>query len=707
MSESVRPSLLRMMTAAACKVEAAYTSVYAPPSLSTSRNVQSAYMQMEKSVLTCRRPNELPSDLNNEIIVLHMGSRYFRIGLARDALPKLIPNVVAYRQTPSSISTSTSTSSSISTSFSSSSINENGYNDSVVSDAHMTEDELNDRLANRYKTAKKKPPPNIYNSLLTHNTSATPQTIPALNDTFGFEWTKTEGRSVICGKAALRINPDEPYVLRWPWQRGHFNQGQGRSSYDQNINDLKVIWQWALEQELKISKGDFAKYGLVLVVPDDIYGWELRAMMELALNEMRFKAISIMQESISATMGSGVSSALLVDIGAQKTVVACVEDGQLTSGPIRMPYGGDDLTALLHRTLVCHAFPYHECDLRRPLDFELMDELKQRLLTLDEDDLSSQLFEAFVRDPGHSTKVYPFKVFEERWAVANALFEPGVPLLTGPPTADNVTGVCRMRKAEYDANAHYYTSETAEDVTATLPPLQALPIEQVVFAETCKWAGCKAKLTNALECFDHFDQVHTNAANTTECRWNGCKQGRFTDEFHRRCHIGDHLQSMIMQHNTVDTMQVDSINGNTETDPSTPNESLSLEESILRVLEQFGESPEKLKKFLSSVLVVGNGHKIAHFIPHVASLLRTHYPEMEVDFVLGYGSGSKGPTATTKESLTMDAGFVGWKGGAVMARLESTQDAWITPRDWDTCNLRIFRERLTFIPPNQTTSSHP
>lgn len=50
-------------------------------------------------------------------------------------------------------------------------------------------------------------------------------------------------------------------------------------------------------------------------------------MVTLLLRYMKFRGVFVQQESACATFGAGVSTACVVDIGAQKTSVSCVEDG--------------------------------------------------------------------------------------------------------------------------------------------------------------------------------------------------------------------------------------------------------------------------------------------------------------------------------------------------------------------------------------------
>jgi len=78
-----------------------------------------------------------------------------------------------------------------------------------------------------------------------------------------------------------------------------------------------------------------------------------------------------------------VSYACVVDVGAQKTTVSCVEDGALLPNTkLIMPYGGDDCTRLLSTLLKGIAFPYADCNLARLYDFTLVESLKQNVCSL-------------------------------------------------------------------------------------------------------------------------------------------------------------------------------------------------------------------------------------------------------------------------------------------------------------------------------------
>lgn len=76
------------------------------------------------------------------MIVLNPGSRYLKLGLANQAFPILIPHCLAKpSDSPQFASTD------------------------PREDWQLDEDELDDRLTQRYKQSRKKPPPNIYQSV--------------------------------------------------------------------------------------------------------------------------------------------------------------------------------------------------------------------------------------------------------------------------------------------------------------------------------------------------------------------------------------------------------------------------------------------------------------------------------------------------------------------------------------------------------------
>lgn len=52
-----------------------------------------------------------------------------------------------------------------------------------------------------------------------------------------------------------------------------------------------------------------------------------KEIMNMILNTMGFASAILIQDHVCASFGSGLSTALVVDVGDQKISVSCVEDG--------------------------------------------------------------------------------------------------------------------------------------------------------------------------------------------------------------------------------------------------------------------------------------------------------------------------------------------------------------------------------------------
>jgi actin-related protein 8 len=87
--------------------------------------------------------------------------------------------------------------------------------------------------------------------------------------------------------------------------------------------------------------------------------------------KMGFKSILIHQESVMASYAMSVQTGCVVDIGATKISVCCVDDGMiLPRTVVRKHYGSNDINEILYRLLkserALHHFPKR---LLYPLDY--------------------------------------------------------------------------------------------------------------------------------------------------------------------------------------------------------------------------------------------------------------------------------------------------------------------------------------------------
>jgi actin-related protein 8 len=174
------------------------------------------------------------------------------------------------------------------------------------------------------------------------------------------------------------------------------------------------------------------------VIPDLYNKLYVIELVNMLLKSMQFRGVIALQESVCAAFGAGISTACVVDIGAEVTKVACVEDGVcIANSRAVLKYGGDDITrcftALVKRT----GFPYRELDLAQTYDWRLMEELKEKWCTLNEADLTVQVYNFFVRRPKEEhTLKYQVKVHDE------VALSPMVRTHSPPQCFDDTSGAC-------------------------------------------------------------------------------------------------------------------------------------------------------------------------------------------------------------------------------------------------------------------------
>ncbi|XP_015301521.1 actin-related protein 8 isoform X2 [Macaca fascicularis] len=115
---------------------------------------------------------------------------------------------------------------------------------------------------------------------------------------------------------------------------------------------------------------------------------------------------------------------------------------------------------------------------------------------------------------------------------------------------------------------------------------------------------------------------------------------------------------------------------------------LGLDKAILHSIDCCSSDDTK-KKMYSSILVVGGGlmfHKAQEFLQH--RILNKMPPSFRriienVDVIT--------------RPKDMDPRLIAWKGGAVLACLDTTQELWIYQREWQRFGVRMLRERAAFV----------
>jgi actin-related protein 8 len=263
--------------------------------------------------------------------------------------------------------------------------------------------------------------PNTREQAMAFNRKIQPDVIPEHNDINKIEWTEITSSSApdfFVGTAALRI-PDKStprYRLSWPLRYGVFNEKDYKDRHA-ICRDIVTIIEEALKTQLGLTqRREWKNYDCVVVVPDLYERDYVSTMLEIMFRDFGFSRVCLIQESVSASHGAGYSPCCIVDVGAHKTSICCVEDGMVVENSrVVLRYGSADVTEAFIKMMLTSDFPYADLNLRRRYDFLLAEELKQKFCTLAYVELAhgSRQFEFLLRAPDQDTRHYKFKCYDE------------------------------------------------------------------------------------------------------------------------------------------------------------------------------------------------------------------------------------------------------------------------------------------------------
>ncbi|KAI3889513.1 hypothetical protein MKW92_000404 [Papaver armeniacum] len=195
--------------------------------------------------------------------------------------------------------------------------------------------------------------------------------------------------------------------VRRPIRRGHFNVSQ-HYPLQQVLEDLHAIWDWS-ERNM---------YSAILVVPETFDSREIKEMFSIILRDLRFSTAVVHQESLAAAFGNGLSTACIVNMGAQVTSSMCVEAHGVavpTTG-VTLPFGGEDISRCLlwiqrhHQTWPS----IHTDPLGKPVDIVMLNKLKETNCQIQEGEIDAiaivRSYDEGVPAGAHKTKLTTLNV---------------------------------------------------------------------------------------------------------------------------------------------------------------------------------------------------------------------------------------------------------------------------------------------------------
>ncbi|XP_030382296.1 actin-related protein 8 [Scaptodrosophila lebanonensis] len=583
-----------------------------------------------------------------KIIVIHPGSQHLRIGRAADLNPLTILHAVAYRR-----------------------FHNDGdwpYHDQLlpplenINPAQLQVEFEEQRLVvsrilqncivdeqNRFRVAT--PPQQLAN----FNRSSVAEKVTAPSQFGAMEEQSWLDRTaaVLYDEHILRMSAFDArdFDIHFPIQRGELNVHKGKGgSLQSTLTHLERIWSYALEQRLKIPLSELGTHSAVLVVNDVYIRRHLREAMTLLLQRLGFQRCFLVQDSVASTYGAGIGHGCVVDIGAQKTSIACIEDGiSQLDARVRLSYGGGDLNQVLLMLLRKCGFPYRECSVQESyVDAHLLDELKERFCHLHANICGAQEKHFMVRKQNGQWLRYTLQVGDEAIMAPLALFY--TELL-------NITGKTRCVYTQKSSQEQY----DCEDC-----------FDAEYLRETGRRMGVRggeipnaaSTVSNRLPCYS-LSQVPAVP--------DGEEELIIVDQDESMPAIGNNnaqqQQSQLLQTPASSACYY-----------SPTGQILPLDMAIIRAIGRCA-SYETKRKMFGSILLVGSSVKLPGLAAWLENRISQQVPGLEVNVF------SKG----------MDAGMVAWKGAAIMSVLESARELWISQKEWQRYGLRILRERSPFL----------
>ncbi|NXN11595.1 ARP8 protein, partial [Indicator maculatus] len=462
---------------------------------------------------------------------------------------------------------------------------------------------------------------------------------PAILDhSSGAKWTNTSNHpEFLVGEEALYVNPLDSYNIHWPIRRGQLNLHTGPGgSLTAVLADLEVIWSHAIQKYLEIPLKDLKYYRCILLIPDIYNKQHVKELVNMILMRMGFSGKTIHNQA-SLTFSRIYNSNIFKQSLCFRLCLA---------------YGGSDVSRCFYWLMQRAGFPYRDCQLTNKLDCLLLQHLKETFCHLDQDISGLQDHEFQIRHPDSPALLYQFRLGDEKLQAPMALFYPATFGIVGQ----------KMTILQHRSQGD---PEDPHD-------------EHYLLATQSK---------------------QEQSAKATADRKSVSKLGAFEGDL--RSQASDISERMYPPEVELGSSQSDCmIAGNDSEEPLTAHMSrktaisqfegkaLGLDKAILHSIDCCASDDTK-KKMYSSILVVGGGlmfHKAQEFLQH--RILNKMPPSFR-------------RVVENVEVITrpkdMDPRLIAWKGGAVLACLDTTQELWIYQREWQRFGVRMLRERAAFV----------
>ena len=515
----------------------------------------------------------------------------------------------------------------------------------------------------RMRANKRKMLPKEKELVIKYNRSAYPDTISQHNDPLHIDWTEVSTRpgdtpGFICGKGALRIPDDSVprYRLFWPLKSGWYNE-QEYSQKKDIFDDITVIIEQALSNQLGLTaRKEWSQYSCVFVIPDLYERQYVIQTLDNLMRDFGFNKVCFMQESLAATYGAGYLSACVVDIGAQKTSICCVEEGMcIEDSRVNLKYGGADVTESFIKMMLFDQFPYREINLNRRYDFLLAEELKAKFCTLNEVDVTNQLFDFHLRASGQDTRKYIFKTYDEVLLAPQGFFRPDV--------FDNAPKM-KGRRSLISPSTDLYDGKPNDPMSAA----QAYILEKLA----PQGPNVASRSNGEQKAEEDGDATPSRQMAQSTIQRLSLNPERMSSPV-AGTPMAEDEEVAGVEEMQEDTQRSREVSVRDDILPIIP-----LDEAILTSIFHATKGDERrTRDFLGEIMAVGGGTQITGFSSFLEERLKLLRPGYTKDIMIGI------------PPRELDSQVATWKGASVFGRL-STNDSWIGQLEYDRLGARLL-----------------
>jgi actin-related protein 8 len=645
---------------------------------------------------------------SSKIIVIHPGSQNLRIGLASDALPKTIPMAVAQKWSETESEEYEA--------------RPKRQKLDATPDQQFGEEfskkftKMSNELKLDMRANKRKVLPNSKELVINYNRRTPPEKIPEHNDPLRIEWTDISNddaeaddplnRTSHTGMAALRV-PDDCtpiYKVFWPIQHGWLHEND-YISREHLFLDIESIIESALRKDLGLNHSlEWEQYSCVVVIPDLYDKRYVEQFLDMCLRSFEFKQIAFIQESLAGTYGAGYSSACIVDIGAQKTSICCVEDGMcIEDSRINLKYGGYDVTETFIKMMLYDYFPYEDINLKRRYDFLLAEELKINFCTMNQSEISVQLYNFHLRAPNQATQKFQFKTYDEVILAPMGFFDPTI-----FDNSDKLAG----RRKYIDRSYNAYDPDMPDDPSSAAQFAILTSIKPSIATNANGFSGItngnadvstpQKEKSNPLNLL-RMDSEANGTSRMTSAAGSPAPDGTSTPvpsgpfvfgangtNGGSPAPSGNVFQFGNGSHNSGTPgppagMFVDAL-ARTQKDLAVERDTVlpiaPLDTAIITSISHAAKGDDKkVRDFFGGIMVIGGGAKTPGFGPFLEEKLKAKRPDLADRILVG---------TSPRE---MDGQVVVWKGASVFARMR-THESWVGQLEYERLGSRALHHKV-------------